>query len=594
MPSLELKIVDILESKLLAIRSPSQGDLYDEHGRDALLKKVQTFMQENRPIELLLPAFPCKSPNLKKVCGKLPDGGELYALEYLNGICREISFLYEHGCELVVWSDGRVFGDLISVSEADIATYEHLLKYYSMTMTHIQWDSMNNYVRTGNGESLVKRYGTPTFAFDQWLLESENNREQFVHLRKFMENDLGNSPKYKDLSRRQLKNEMGLIAEQMIRRNEALTNLLKQHYPKHIRLSIHQHPNDGEKFTIRFFKNSGAHSVLRTPWQNVLVINVEGGLDLMPHQKLNLESQHVPIMFKNQIWCFVQLPRDTAVPVASTMKLSLLGDSPRFGLSIDLSKKIDVFQLDVAWMKMLLEKFGLVVLRRCQNSLDKDNYSQFCEQFSPPVMWKFGSLLSIKPELTPDSSHSSRDSMPLHFDLSFPPEYLFKTGSYNDYVPQYFMLYSVKAPPEHGNGKTTFVNGRLLLESLREKDILHWKTIDTSSSMALSYYGGKTYIYPMIMSHPKTNENIFRYLEISNNVIQPVESKCLINSVEMDTETFQKFNSIMKKKMRDPKWYMEHTWNDDDLVIVENHLLLHGRTAITEETERELWRIQVY
>ncbi|CAF1493469.1 unnamed protein product, partial [Rotaria sordida] len=48
----------------------------------------------------------------------------------------------------------------------------------------------------------------------------------------------------------------------------------------------------------------------------------------------------------------------------------------------------------------------------------------------------------------------------------------------------------------------------------------------------------------------------------------------------------------MKKIVRDPKWYLEHTWNDNDLVVIENHLLLHGRTKITEETERELWRIQ--
>src|SRR3984957_985435 len=190
MPPLELKIVDILENKLLSIRLPSQGDLYDERGRNELLKKVQTFTQENRPIQLLLPAFPCKSPNLEKVCGKLPDAGELYALEYLNGVCREISFLYEHGCDLVVWSDGRVFGDLIGVSEGDIATYERLLKYYSMTMTHIQWDSMTHYTGTGNGDRLVEKYGTSTFDFDQWLSKSENNRQQFVHLRKFMQTDL--------------------------------------------------------------------------------------------------------------------------------------------------------------------------------------------------------------------------------------------------------------------------------------------------------------------------------------------------------------------------------------------------------------------
>ena len=337
-------------------------------------------------------------------------------------------------------------------------------------MTHIQWDSMNNYVNTRNGETLVEKYGTPTFSFEQWLVKSKNNQEQFVHLRKFMETDLGKTDANKSLSRRQLKIQMGLTAEQMIIRNDALTNILKIHYPNHIRLSIHQHPNDGEKFTICFFKDS-QQTRLRTPWHNILLIDLQGNFNLTPFKKLNLQSEHLPIMFKDQIWCFVQLPQDSPVSLASTIKLSLLGDSPRFGLSIDLIKKVDVSQLDVDWMKMLLQKFGLVVLRRCQNSLDKDNYSQFCEQFGPPVMWNFGSLLALKPISTPESGHVSRESMPLHFDLCYPPKYLRKTGLYNDYVPQHLMLYCVKAPLQHGGGKTSFVNGRLLLESIEEKGL---------------------------------------------------------------------------------------------------------------------------
>ena len=127
-----------------------------------------------------------------------------------------------------------------------------------------------------------------------------------------------------------------------------------------------------------------------------------------------------------------------------------------------------------------------------------------------------------------------------------------------------------------------------------EKDILKWKTMDISSSTEQSYFDVQSYTYPTIMSHPKTNENIFRYLETSTTDHQTVESKCLIDGDDINTTAFEDFNSKLKTKIRDPKWYMEHTWNDDDLVIVENHLLLNGRTAIKEESERELWSIQVY
>ncbi|CAF4185513.1 unnamed protein product [Adineta steineri] len=333
---------------------------------------------------------------------------------------------------------------------------------------------------------------------------------------------------------------------------------------------------------------------LRTPWHNVLVFSVDGRQSLIPLTKLKLQSEYIPLMFQDQLWCFFQLPPSSSTLLGPILKLSVLGKSPKFGISIDLDKKIDVSQLDIAWMKMLLNRFGVVVIRQCKTSLNKENYSYFCEQFGPPVIWNFGSLLVLKPVVTPESGHASRESMPLHFDLCYPPDYLVKTGLYNDYVPQYFMLYCVKAPPECGGGKTNFVNGRLLLESIEDTEILRWKTMNIASSTPKSYFGGKSFTYPMIMSHPKTNENVLRYLETSDTTYQPVENTCSTDNDINDVETFDEFNKKMKEKMRDQKWYMEYTWHDDDIVIVENHILLHGRTAISEESERELWRIQIY
>ena len=113
MSSLTLQILNILEDKLFDIRPSSQGDLYQQLGKTRLIQQIQTFIENNEPIELLLPGFPCKSPNLDKVSGKLPDAGEFLAMIFLNNICREISFIYKNGCRLRIWSDGRVFEDLI-------------------------------------------------------------------------------------------------------------------------------------------------------------------------------------------------------------------------------------------------------------------------------------------------------------------------------------------------------------------------------------------------------------------------------------------------------------------------------------------------
>lgn len=381
MSSLALQIVKIFEDKLFSIRSSSEGDLYDECGRHKLLEKLDTFIEENRPIQLLLPGFPCKSPNLKKVCGKLPDAGEYFALKYLNDLCQEISSFYSFGCELTIWSDGRVFEDLIGVSKEEICQYESLLKSYSLSMKHLQWDSMNNYIHDTNVHTLIDIYGTKTFSFHQWFNKSINNQKQFCHLQHFIKEDLQNLDENANLSEEQMKNKINLICESLIERNDALTNLLEIHYPNQIRLSVHQHLNNGIKFTIRFF-NSISHqsSTLPTPWHNVLFINEHGHFILTPFHKLNLQSEYLPITFNEHLWAFVQSPSPT-----STFKLSIHEHLNHFILKIHLDDQIDLLQINIHWINILIDKFPFLLLRQSKHLTNSNKFSQL---FHSPIICK--------------------------------------------------------------------------------------------------------------------------------------------------------------------------------------------------------------
>jgi hypothetical protein len=69
---------------------------------------VKEQMEKGEPVRMILPAFPCKSPNNKdKVLGILPDLGEELALAHLNGLCESIAEIYEHGAEVHITSDGK-------------------------------------------------------------------------------------------------------------------------------------------------------------------------------------------------------------------------------------------------------------------------------------------------------------------------------------------------------------------------------------------------------------------------------------------------------------------------------------------------------
>ena len=86
--------------------------------------KILASIKKNDPITLVLPAFPAKSPNLYKVISYLPDFGEELALKFLNQICQQIGEIYPPGAKIKICSDGRVFSDLIGISESAITEYQ--------------------------------------------------------------------------------------------------------------------------------------------------------------------------------------------------------------------------------------------------------------------------------------------------------------------------------------------------------------------------------------------------------------------------------------------------------------------------------------
>ena len=79
-------------------------------GKAKFVPMVEAAVVKHEPVQMVLPAFPFKSPNRhEKVLGSLPDLGEELALTHLNGLCASIADIYEHGAKVVITSDGLVY-----------------------------------------------------------------------------------------------------------------------------------------------------------------------------------------------------------------------------------------------------------------------------------------------------------------------------------------------------------------------------------------------------------------------------------------------------------------------------------------------------
>jgi hypothetical protein len=103
--------------------------------------------------------------------------------------------------------------------------------------------------------------------------------------------DLADIPSVKSMSGKQKKKTAALVAEEMMSRNQAYSNLTELLLPNYVRLSIHAHNNAGPKFAVRLLPANKVRAIdsletrlepnpvyefqLPTPWHNCM-IKVEG------------------------------------------------------------------------------------------------------------------------------------------------------------------------------------------------------------------------------------------------------------------------------------------------------------------------------
>lgn len=90
------------------IRSYSPPD-HQHVTRQVFQDTVRNLIREKQPLQMVLPAFPFKSPNrMDKVLGASPDLGEEIALARLEGLCAAIEEIYPN-TYLTIVSDGLVY-----------------------------------------------------------------------------------------------------------------------------------------------------------------------------------------------------------------------------------------------------------------------------------------------------------------------------------------------------------------------------------------------------------------------------------------------------------------------------------------------------
>jgi pyoverdine/dityrosine biosynthesis protein Dit1 len=236
------------------------------------LAQIDRFVRLGRPLLLTLPSFPCKSPNLRKVLGHLPDYGELLALRSLQRLCTEIEKVYPPGARLLICSDGHVFADLIRVPDEHVTEYTTALSWMITTerLDRIELYTLDDvYGDLGYDEKrrlMTDTYGQSLESLRAEIKADERSLALYRGITRFMLED-GMGPAFTG-TKSALLRDSRKRAYGVIQRSRAWSALIDREIEHSVRLSIHPQACRTSKFGIRLLDIGDSWL---TPWHAVAV-----------------------------------------------------------------------------------------------------------------------------------------------------------------------------------------------------------------------------------------------------------------------------------------------------------------------------------
>lgn len=281
------QIIDIIAS----YRIRRHGDGYEDGMKPKMLETVGSFVAKQEPINMVVPAYPFKSPNRElKVLGPDPDLGESMTLQHFNSIGARIQQIYPPGGYVTVVSDGPCYNDLLGISDEEVFDYARGLHRIvrSLELKHVRFTDIFELAERESppltAEEYASRIGklkerlfasflSAGYDFDEEIKTSNNALLTYRGYMKFLESDMAVSFREKGMGKGATKKHTSKVARCMIERGKAFSGLVASKCPLHVRLSIHASDNTG-KLSVALLPHERYSSFPVTPWHNTPYLDV--------------------------------------------------------------------------------------------------------------------------------------------------------------------------------------------------------------------------------------------------------------------------------------------------------------------------------
>jgi alpha-ketoglutarate-dependent taurine dioxygenase len=161
-------------------------------------------------------------------------------------------------------------------------------------------------------------------------------------------------------------------------------------------------------------------------------------------------------------------------------------------------------------------------------------------------------------------------------------------GAFTGRIPHYLFYQCEEAPPPDAGGQTLFCDTIRLLERTAPEDLALWQEIHvTYSGGAIDPRGGAV-TAPLIRRHPRSGQSTLRFSEPLSG---PNPVRLRISAIVEEKE--EDFIDEMHMRLHDPAVCLAHAWKSGDIVIADNHALLHAHSDLKQGAPRKIRRVDI-
>ncbi|KAI1361229.1 Pyoverdine/dityrosine biosynthesis protein-domain-containing protein [Xylaria arbuscula] len=524
------KVLNVISS--YGVHSERDSGSWDAF--DVYLPTVTKQVASGVPIRILLPAFPFKQDSDSVVLGPLPDLGEELALARLQGLCDDISTVYDNGAEVLICSDGLVYHDQMGVSaeaawEFGEALRAMAVKIEARSIKFIRlWDLLDHPSRHLQEESqekakayylehgacirreLLYRFGDAEFDASVALATDKAWATTHAAYVGVLAKKAAETPTESPDS----------IAKQMMVRGKAYARGLNAVLPDYLRLTIHDSAGKDKLSLAMVPPPHERASVGLMPWRSVVAVDSDGSYrTVFPDQ---IKDTHELIYQNGQPYFFRQ-KSELFKWNSSGIEVTFEHLYPTGVVVRPLSGSPSVRQVPMEKVRQLSNNFSPVILRGFSETLDED-------------VWV-----------------SKGDELGKSVTDSASPRYQFSA-----------YLGTARKGIDH----SLFCNSRLFFRnlplpwSLEKLESVTFTAADESSpSNALKGL-------PLVVRHPDTGAPCLRWGSPGYKVHIENEEQSLKNTIERLTQ--------------DHRTSLRFAWEKGDLLVNDNVYTLHVRTSSGE------------